>query len=478
MATAASIRRSSATSSARRSRRCATWMSAAHQAALVAMRTDGRVVAMLGGRDYGRSTFNRATQSRRQPGSTFKVFVYLAALARRTRTGRHDRGQRRSPAATIVRATMAIPISGEITPCGGVRPVEQCRRRSGWRGASGSGNVIRAARDLGITAPMREDDPSIALGTANVSLLEMTAAYAAIAAGAYPVDAARHYQSGPKTWASWSGCLRPLVGRDPLRPGRLPPSIRCAPCCSGRCGTAPAGRRSCRSIRSARAAPPRISRDALFIGFAGDLVVGVWVGDDNNQPMQGVTGGGLPARVWRAFMLRAMRLDALEPAEAGMTDVAAPSRHRPSRRSRRRPPGARRWVKRTLKVALGLVRSRRRLADRHCAACPARFSRPARRASPCSPAKANRSPGAARSWPSRSMSLGCRLMLARPSSRWRTGASSAMSASIPGASPGRCVRNLRAGRVREGGSNDQSTARQDELPHARTGPGGARRKRR
>ncbi len=50
----------------------------------------------------------------------------------------------------------------------------------------------------------------------------------------------------------------------------------------------------------------------MFIGFAGDLVVGVWVGDDDNQPMQGVTGGGLPARLWRAFMLRAMRLDALE----------------------------------------------------------------------------------------------------------------------------------------------------------------------
>jgi penicillin-binding protein 1A len=57
------------------------------------------------------------------------------------------------------------------------------------------------------------------------------------------------------------------------------------------------------------------SRDALFIGFAGELVVGVWIGNDNNQPMRDVSGSGTPARLWRAFMLRAMRLDALEREE-------------------------------------------------------------------------------------------------------------------------------------------------------------------
>jgi penicillin-binding protein 1A len=282
-----------------------------HQAALVAMRTDGRVVAMLGGRDYGRSTFNRATQARRQPGSTFKLFVYLAAL----RAGlRPEDMVDDSPITSgdyrprnygdTYRG--AITLSEAFARSSNVATVRLARR-------VGLANVIRAARDLGITAPMREDDPSIALGTANVSLLEMTAAYAAVAAGAYPVEP-QGIITRPEDMGIVDRYLRPLFGRgrsgsgdaafDPLRSMLLD---------AVQSGTGRAAQLPIETF--GKTGTTQDSRDALFIGFAGDLVVGIWIGDDNNQPMQGVTGGGLPARLWRAFMLRAMRLDALEREE-------------------------------------------------------------------------------------------------------------------------------------------------------------------
>ncbi|MGQ0660850.1 transglycosylase domain-containing protein [Sphingosinicella sp.] len=279
-----------------------------HQAALVAMRLDGRVVAMLGGRDYGRSTFNRATQARRQPGSTFKLFVYLAAL----RAGLSPQDMIEDEPITSGEyrpRNYGNTYRGEITlaeafaTSSNVAAVRLARR-------VGIGNVIRAARDLGITAPMREDDPSIALGTANVSLLEMTAAYAAVAAGSYPVTP-QGIITRPEDMGILERLFRPLVGSgrsgsgdsafDPLR-GMLLEAVRGG---TGRAAQLPVE-------TFGKTGTTQDSRDALFIGFAGDLVVGVWVGDDNNQPMQNVTGGGLPARLWRAFMLRAMRLNALE----------------------------------------------------------------------------------------------------------------------------------------------------------------------
>ncbi|HEY1144958.1 MAG TPA: transglycosylase domain-containing protein, partial [Allosphingosinicella sp.] len=156
------------------------------QVALVAMHPDGRVVAMVGGKDYKDSAFNRATQARRQPGSTFKLFVYLAALRAGmtpdsevldepltigTWSPRNSDGRYRGP----ISLRQAFAISSNVAA---VRLTEEVGRDA----------VIRAARDLGVTSPLTTE-PSLALGTSGVSLLEMVSAYAAVAKGDYPVKA-------------------------------------------------------------------------------------------------------------------------------------------------------------------------------------------------------------------------------------------------------------------------------------------------
>ena len=282
-----------------------------HQAALVAMRTDGRVVAMLGGRDYGRSPFNRATQARRQPGSTFKLFVYLAAL----RAGMRPEDMIEDSPITSGQyrpRNSGNTYRGEITladafaSSSNVAAVRLAQR-------VGLGNVIRAARDLGITAPMRDDDPSIALGTADVSLIEMTAAYAAVAAGSYPVTP-QGIITRPEDMGILERIFAPLM--EVTRSGRSDSAFGPLRGMLGQAVTNGTGRAARLPVEAfGKTGTTQDSRDALFIGFAGELVVGVWIGNDNNQPMQGVSGGGLPARLWRAFMLRAMRLDALEREE-------------------------------------------------------------------------------------------------------------------------------------------------------------------
>ncbi|MFL6794498.1 MAG: transglycosylase domain-containing protein, partial [Sphingomicrobium sp.] len=156
------------------------------QAALVAMRPDGRVVAMVGGRNYGDSPFNRVTQARRQPGSAFKLFVYLAAL----RAGWTPDSMIEDSPVTVDGWT---PVNSDRVYRGRITLREAFARSSNaatvrLSEAVGRNNVIRAARDLGITTPL-PDKPSLALGTAGVSLLELTSAYAAVASGRYPIIA-------------------------------------------------------------------------------------------------------------------------------------------------------------------------------------------------------------------------------------------------------------------------------------------------
>ena len=278
------------------------------QVALVAMRRNGEVVAMVGGRDYGKSSFNRVTQARRQPGSTFKTFVYLAAL---------EAGW--EPDDTIPNT--------EITQ-GSYRPKNAAGRYSdqitledafarssnvaAFRlfQAVGSDKVIAQARALGITAPMAEGDPSLALGTSVMTLMELTAAYAGIAANEFPVEP-HAFPRGERTWWEWlttrkdslssgthddiEAMLRSAINRGTGRNAVLPIANY------GKTGTS------------------QDYRDALFVGYAGDLVVGVWIGNDDNTPMKGVTGGSTPARIWRDFMRGALKIEAApqpEPSES------------------------------------------------------------------------------------------------------------------------------------------------------------------
>ena len=273
------------------------------QVALVAMRPTGEVVAMVGGKSYADSPFNRATQARRQPGSTFKLFVYLAALEAGwdpddTIPNTEITSGAYRPKNARERYTDEITLEDAFASSSNVAAVRLFNE-------VGSERVIRMTRALGVTSPMTEGDPSLALGTSTMTLLELTAAYAGVAANQFPVQP---YAFVPEeqSWWDWlttssdsaSGrthedieqMLRAAINRGTGRAATLPiPNF-------GKTGTT------------------QNYRDALFVGYAGDLVVGVWVGNDDNSPMRGVTGGGLPARIWKDFMRSALELPAPKPS--------------------------------------------------------------------------------------------------------------------------------------------------------------------
>ncbi|HET7605713.1 MAG TPA: PBP1A family penicillin-binding protein [Sphingomicrobium sp.] len=269
------------------------------QAALVAMRPDGRVVAMVGGRSYAQSAFNRVTQARRQPGSAFKLFVYLAAF----RSGW-------TPDSIIEDKPITIdgwtPQNHDGVYRGKITLREAFERSSNVATVRlaqqvGRDNVIRAARDLGITTPL-PDKPSLALGTAGVSLLELTSAYAAVASGRYPVVARGLGQASPPEG------LSAIFRRDGTLSGRRDraPMLDLLYAAANN-GT---GRRAALAVPTfGKTGTTQDNRDALFVGFAGNLVVGVWLGRDDNGSLGKVSGGTVPAQIWRSFMSSALAVD-------------------------------------------------------------------------------------------------------------------------------------------------------------------------
>ncbi|MBX7456791.1 transglycosylase domain-containing protein [Qipengyuania sp. 1NDH17] len=282
------------------------------QVALVAMRTNGEVVAMIGGKDYEKSPFNRATMAKRQPGSTFKLFVYLAAMRDgwspddRISNAKIEQGGYR-PENSGGRYSDSLTLEQAFAQSSNVAAVRLF-------GEVGSEKVIDAARDLGVTSPLTKGDPSMALGTSTMSLLELTAAYAGVAGNAYPVEP-RAFATPERGWfeslvdgpSSFSGSTsrkmdRLLAGVIDGGTGR---SAKLSMPAFGKTGTT------------------QDNRDALFVGYAGDLVVGVWIGNDDNSPLKGISGGGLPARIWRDFMSQALGAQAAPKAPAP-TDIPDP----------------------------------------------------------------------------------------------------------------------------------------------------------
>jgi len=269
------------------------------QVAIVAMRPDGRVVAMVGGKSYADSPFNRATQAQRQAGSAFKLFVYLAAL----RSGM-------TPESMVLDEPVTIgawsPKNSDGRYRGEITLREAFARSSNVAAARltqqvGVGRVIQAARDLGISTPL-PSEATIALGTANTSLLELTAAYAAVAAGAYPVRPHGLEAPQERSWMEFLG------NRSHSLSGRTQEQLKELLGASINEGT---GRQAALDIDSfGKTGTSQDNRDALFLGFAGDLVVGVWVGNDDNSPNPGLSGGGIPARIWRDFMTSALGVGA------------------------------------------------------------------------------------------------------------------------------------------------------------------------
>lgn len=299
------------------------------QVALVAMRPNGEVVAMVGGSDYKASPFNRATQARRQPGSAFKLFVYHAAI----RNGlRPDDFVDDSPIS--IGGWSPANYSGTYRGRISLRQAfAQSSNVAAVRLAQsvGADAVVQSARDLGITTELGKDG-SLALGSYETTLLELTAAYAAMASGLSPVrpfglvdhpPLARQRPLNPDNRAMMLDLLWSAVETGTGRAARL--SIPAF----GKTGTT------------------QDYRDALFVGMAGDLVTGVWVGNDDNAPMSGVTGGTLPARIWHDFMAGAglQSNPEMESMKGWRTPGSRSDDARPRPRSRHRPSRFSDWLR-------------------------------------------------------------------------------------------------------------------------------------
>jgi membrane peptidoglycan carboxypeptidase len=276
------------------------------QAALVAMLPNGAVVAMVGGRDYQKSEFNRAVQAMRQPGSAFKLFVYYAAL----RNGI-------SPMDRIEDGPLEIDgwspenFGGDFR--GSVSLAEAFARSLNAASVRlaldvGLDEVIAAARDLGLDAPLKKT-PSLALGSSEVSLLDLTGAYASVRAGVAPIE----------PWgiaALGIGEQAPLLRFGPaVKPARsLKPYQEVLVALLELVVDRGTGRAAALdSFAAGKTGTSQNYRDAWFIGFNEGLVVGVWVGNDDDAPMKNMTGGKLPALIWKDFMTGAMTIAAEGP---------------------------------------------------------------------------------------------------------------------------------------------------------------------
>lgn len=272
------------------------------QVALVAMRPNGEVVAMIGGTDYGKTPFNRATQAKRQPGSTFKTFVYLAALRDgwspedRISNQQITQGSYR-PRNAAGRYSDSLTLQDAFAQSSNVAAVRLMQQ-------VGSEKVIATARELGVRSPLPEGDPSLALGTSTMTLLELTSAYAGIAANALPVRPHALPREEAGFWRRlWDGPKHLSGGTHEDMEAMLRRAINAG---TGRAATLPVA-------NFGKTGTTQDSRDALFVGYAGDLVVGVWVGRDDNTPLGRISGGTVPARIWRDFMLRALNIKRAPP---------------------------------------------------------------------------------------------------------------------------------------------------------------------
>jgi penicillin-binding protein 1A len=286
----------------------------AAQGALVSLDRDGAVRAMVGGRDYVRSSYNRATQAERQPGSAFKLFVYLTAL---------ESGYR--PDSAVVDAPLTIA---------GWTPRNDSGRYSGQvnlrQALAFSLNTVavRLAQDVGTraVADMAQrfgittrinTNPSMALGTSDVRLIDLTRAYASVGSGGVAVspygirrvttaDGTLLYQHqndddrvlvAPWVAAQMTDLLQAVVLNGSGRNANL--------------GRPTAGKTGTTSS----------NKDGWFVGFSSGITTGVWMGRDDSRPVSGLAGGRAPAQAFHDYMVRAV---ANRPVENLVTNAPAP----------------------------------------------------------------------------------------------------------------------------------------------------------
>ncbi|SFE32598.1 transglycosylase domain-containing protein [Roseivivax sediminis] len=295
------------------------------QAAIVVMSADGAVRAMVGGRKTGVSgVFNRASQAVRQTGSAFKPFVYATAL---------ELG--RSPYDTVVDEPfcMNVPGSGEWCPKNYSRnyagpmtlidALKHSRNIPAIKVSEEAGRdlVAKVATDFGIQSDV-VDSPSVALGVSEATLLEMTGAYAGILNGGSSVQ-----PYGIES-LTIKGDDEPLVGRRGGMGERVirEEAARQLVFMLEKVVSEGTGRAAQLPDREAagKTGTSNEQRDAWFVGFTADYVAGVWMGYDDNTPLTGVTGGGLPADIWRETMTRVH--DGIEPKPLPMSQPEPPQR--------------------------------------------------------------------------------------------------------------------------------------------------------
>ncbi|MEW5726771.1 MAG: PBP1A family penicillin-binding protein, partial [Pseudomonadota bacterium] len=267
------------------------------QGAIVVMSPDGAVRALVGGADYDDSQFNRATQARRQPGSAFKPFVYLAALEHGLaphdvfddapiKLGKWSPGNYNGRFEGPVTLHHAF---AQSTNTVAVRLIDEV----------GPPRVVAAAHRLGISSALG-NDASLALGTSEVTLLELTTAYAPFANGgdgvaAFGIDRVTD-PDGRVIWSRQGGGFGPVIGPDTL--AGMHEMMRAVV----EEGTGKAARLD--RPAAGKTGTTQDYRDAWFMGFTADYVAGVWLGnDDQRNEMKKVTGGGLPAQLWKTVML-------------------------------------------------------------------------------------------------------------------------------------------------------------------------------
>ena len=272
--------------------------SSADQSALVALDLDGGVMAMIGGRDYGDTQFNRVTQAQRQPGSAFKIFVYLAGLK-----------EGFEPEDEMVDSEINIngwsPKNYKKEFLGEISLFDAFAKSINTVAVQlseniGRQNVIKMARSMGIRSPI-VNSPSLALGTSEVNLLELTAAYDVLANSGKGI-----FVHGIRSIENTSG--KTLFMREGKGPGEILDSGLVNTMIRMLENTIQTGTGKNAKIDRPAAGKTGTSqslRDAWFIGFSSDLVVGVWFGNDDDSPMKNITGGTAPAILWSDFMKKA-----------------------------------------------------------------------------------------------------------------------------------------------------------------------------
>ena len=284
------------------------------QAAAVTMDGLGAIKAMVGGRSYVKSQFNRAVKAKRQPGSAFKAFVYLTAVEQGAtpdsieidepvQIGGWSPENYRRQYLGPVSLTRALALSLNTVAA----KVAQ---------AAGPQNVAATAKRLGILSPLQAN-ASIALGTSEVTLLELAGAHVPFANGGFAVIP--HVVSrittrdGKVLYERHGGGLGKVIGT--LELGAMNTMLR-EVVANG------TGRRAALPDHdvAGKTGTSQDYRDAWYIGYSAQYLTGVWVGNDDNSPTKKVTGGSIPAAIW---------VDIMGPLHVNLPSVPLPGEYRP-----------------------------------------------------------------------------------------------------------------------------------------------------